>query len=358
MSKRILAINPGSTSTKVALYDDLTLIGQVTIRHSIDELGQYPTLQDQLPLRTQAVLDLLTQKKIELSSIDAIVGRGGLLHPLPQGGTYAINEEMLDDLRVNRYGVHASNLGALIAHQLSQLHHQPCFIVNPVVVDEMIAEARVTGIPGIQRASRYHALNQKAIAHRFAKELHRRYEELTLVITHLGGGISVGLHRNGRTVDVNNALGGDGPFSPERAGTTPLFDLVNLCFSGLYTREQIYSMLVGKGGLAGHLGTADGREIVARIEQGDSHAESIMAAMCYQVAKEIGSLVAVAQSEIDGVILTGGLAYNDYIVSTIKHYLPSNYPIYVFPGEDELLALVEGTLAVLNGEVCVLSYNT
>lgn len=358
MNKRILAINPGSTSTKVAIYDDLELIGQVTIRHSLDELAHYKTLQDQLPLRTQAVIDLLNQKNIPLNSIDAIVGRGGLLHPLPQGGTYAINDEMLEDLQMNRYGVHASNLGALIAHQLARQYQQPTFIVNPVVIDEMIPEARITGIPGIYRASRYHALNQKAIAHRFAKEIHRRYEDLTLVIAHLGGGISVGLHREGRTIDVNNALGGDGPFAPERAGTTPLFDLVNLCYSGLYTKEQVYSMLVGKGGLAGHLGTADGREIVSRIEQGDTHAESVVAAMCYQIAKEIGSLYAVAQREVDGVILTGGLAYNDYLVSTIKRYLPSDYPIYVFPGEDELLALVEGTLAVLNGEVEVLSYNT
>ena len=348
MSKRILAINPGSTSTKVALYDDLLLVGQVTIRHPTTELSQYPSLIAQLPLRTQAVMQLLEQKQISLESIDAFVGRGGLLHPLPNGGTYRINDKMIHDLQASRFGVHASNLGALIAHELAQYHHQPCFIVNPVVVDELAPEARMTGIPFMQRLSRYHALNQKAIAQRYAKETSKNYRDIIVVVAHLGGGISVGLHRHGRVIDVNNALGGDGPFSPERAGTLPTFDLMNLCFSGQYTIDEVRQMIVGNGGLVGHCGTSDAKLLVEQAVAGNKAVEQVLTAMCYQIAKEIGALYAVARGPLDGVLITGGLAYNTWIIDTICSYLPDHYNIKVYPGEDELLALVEGTLAVLS----------
>ena len=348
MSNKILAINPGSTSTKVALFDDHQLVGQVTIRHDNQELSAFPNLVSQLPLRTTAVLQLLQEKNVDLKNITAFVGRGGLLHPLPVGGTYRINEKMLHDLRTNRFGVHASNLGALIAFELARYHQQPCFIVNPVVVDELCPEARVTGIPFIQRVSRYHALNQKAIARRFAQQINKSYQEVVLVVAHLGGGISVGLHRHGKVVDVNNALGGDGPFSPERAGTVPTFDLMNLCFSGQYTEDEVKQLLVGKGGLVGHCGTSDARQLVERVEAGDHAVEHVLTSMCYQIAKEIGSLYAVAQAPVDGVLLTGGLAYNHWIVQKIQSFLPSHFHVVVFPGEDELLALAEGALAVLN----------
>jgi len=348
MDYLLLIINPGSTSTKVAIFINDKLIQESVLKHDVNILSTFPTINDQLEFRKQIIIEFLEEHRYKIEDIDVFVGRGGMLKALKQGGTYLVTDEMLDDLRTCKYGAHASNLGALIAHEFASPLHRSAYIVNPVSVDEIEDIARVSGLNGIDRTSVFHVLNQKAIAKRHAKFLGKPYDELNLIVCHLGGGISVGLHKKGKVIDVNNALGGDGPFSPERAGQLPTFPLVELCYSGKYTKTEVKKLLVGQGGLVSYLGTSNGLEIEKRIKSGDTEAEFYFKAMAYNVVKEIGSLYFIAQGKVDGIVITGGLAYNHRFIEYLESYIEPIQPIIVYPGEDEMRALAEGTLSVLS----------
>ncbi|WP_172632711.1 MULTISPECIES: butyrate kinase [Thermoanaerobacter] len=345
----ILVINPGSTSTKVAVFRDKEPVFTETLRHSTEELSKYKSIIDQFEFRTQAILNMLKEKGISLSEIDAIVGRGGLLKPI-ESGTYIVNEKMIEDLKKAERGEHASNLGGIIAYTLAKEHNIPAYIVDPVVVDELEDIARITGMPEIEKSSIFHALNQKAIARRLAADLNKKYEEVNLIIAHLGGGISIGAHKHGRVVDVNDALNGEGPFSPERAGGLPVLDLVKLCYSGKYTYQEMKKKLIGQGGIVAHLGTNDVREVYKKIEEGDKKAELVLEAMAYQTAKEIGAMAVVLKGHVDAIGITGGIAYNEDFVKRISERVKFIAPVYVYPGEDEMLALAQGAYRVLSGE--------
>ncbi|WOV88902.1 butyrate kinase [Sporosarcina oncorhynchi] len=348
-SFRILVINPGSTSTKIGVYDDDQLVMEETLRHSNEELARFSSISDQYSFRKGTILHSIEQGGVELASLNAVCGRGGLLRPI-SGGTYEVNDVMIEDLKNGYSGQHASNLGGIIANEIASFLDIPAFIVDPVVVDEMHPLARVSGFSLISRKSIFHALNQKAVARRFAKQTGKSYEELRLIVTHMGGGITVGAHRYGKVIDVNNGLHGDGPFSPERAGTVPSGELVELCYSGTYFRKEVMTKLVGQGGLVGYLGTNDAVTVEKRIQNGDKEAEHIYEAMAYQVAKEIGSAAAVLEGQVDGIILTGGLAYGKQYVEMIASRVGWIADVIVYPGEDELQALAEGALRVLTGE--------
>ncbi|MGN1399969.1 MAG: butyrate kinase [Bacillus sp. (in: firmicutes)] len=346
---RILVINPGSTSTKIGVYqNDLPLL-EKTIRHNDRELGKYGEIIEQYEFRKQVILEELDEEGINVSKLNAICGRGGLLRPI-QGGTYEVNGRMIEDLKTGYSGQHASNLGGIIAHEIAKGLNIPSFIVDPVVVDELEPIARVSGFPGIERRSIFHALNQKAVARRIAKQSGRPYEQMRYIVAHMGGGITVGVHCNGKVIDVNNGLNGDGPFSPERAGTVPAGDLVKLCYSGDYYREEVLKKLVGQGGLAGYLGTSDAVKVEKMIKAGHKEAALLYEAMAYQVAKEIGSASAVLQGRIDAIILTGGLAYGKEFVRKISERVDWIADVITHPGENELQALAEGALRILRGE--------
>ncbi len=346
---RVLVINPGSTSTKIGVYENENLLMEETIRHSSEILAKYPSVISQYDARKEAILETLRNSSLELNELDAICGRGGLLRPI-EGGTYAVNAEMLQDLETGFSGQHASNLGGMLAHEIAKELTIPAYIVDPVVVDELADIARISGFSKIQRKSIFHALNQKAVARRFAKQRGGKYEDFRLIVTHMGGGITVGVHSHGKVIDVNNGLHGDGPFSPERAGTVPAGELVELCFSGNYYRDEVMKKLVGAGGLVGYLGTNDAVEVERRIEKGDLFAKEIYDAMAYQVAKEIGSAAAVLNGKVDAIILTGGLAYGKEFVRQISNRINWIADIVVYPGEDELQALAEGAIRVMSGE--------
>lgn len=356
-SFRVLVINPGSTSTKIGVFQDETLLLEHTIRHATEKIAQFPSIIDQYTFRKDAILQVLEDEQIKLSTLDAVCGRGGLLRPI-EGGTYSVNDAMIEDLRTGYFGQHASNLGGIIAREIATELMIPSFIVDPVVVDELSSIARISGSPLIQRKSIFHALNQKAVARRYAKDNGKPYEELRLIITHMGGGVTVGAHAGGKVIDVNNGLHGDGPFSPERAGSVPIGDLVELCFSGTFYRDDIMKSLVGEGGLVGYLGTNDAVEVEKKIAAGDEEAKLIYDAMAYQIAKEIGSAAAVLDGKVDAIILTGGIAYGKEFVETISSKVRWIADIAVYPGEDELQALSEGAIRVLSGEETARVYPT
>lgn len=349
MNYQVLVINPGSTSTKIGVFKGETLVMENTIRHATEEIAQYPSIIDQYSFRKEAILEALGVEGIVISQFDAVCGRGGLLRPI-EGGTYAVNEAMIEDLKQGYSGQHASNLGGILASEIAAGLGVPSFIVDPVVVDELAPLARISGFSLINRKSIFHALNQKAVARRYAKQVDRKYEDLRLIVTHLGGGITVGAHVGGKVVDVNNGLHGDGPFSPERAGTVPIGELVDLCFSGKYFRSEVMKSLVGEGGLVGYLGTNDAVLVEKRIAAGDEKAKLIYDAMAYQIAKEIGSAAAVLEGQIDAIILTGGLAYGKEFIKQISSKIDWIAEVSVYPGEDELQALAEGAIRVLSGE--------
>ncbi|MGC9312831.1 MAG: butyrate kinase [Sediminispirochaetaceae bacterium] len=355
MTERILVINPGSTSTKIAVFEGEKEILNKTIRHDSKELSRFETITDQYDFRADIIKESLKQEGISPDSFDAVIGRGGLLRPIP-GGVWAVNEQMISDLREGVSGQHASNLGGLIAHEIAEVSHAPSMIADPVVVDEMEDVARISGHPELPRLSIFHALNQKAVARRAAKELRRPYEEINLIIAHMGGGISVGAHVKGKVIDVNNALNGEGPFSPERSGTLPAGLLVELCFSGKYGKKEIMKMLKGNGGYMAYLGTADGREVEKRVNDGDKEADLIFRAMVYQVAKEIGALSTTMQGRVDGIILTGGLAYSELMTSRIKERVEFLGRVFVYPGEGEIEALRDSALRVLRKETGAQNY--
>ena len=359
---RILVINPGSTSTKMAVYEDEKPLVLRSISHAAKELAQFDDVMEQQDYRRQLILDELRQMDIPLE-FDAVIGRGGLVKPIA-GGVYEINQLMIDD---THSGIalhnHACNLGCLLAHEIAESINskqptangqQPkcrAFIADPGVVDELNDYARISGSPLMNRICIWHALNQRAIARRYAAEVGRSYEDLNLIICHMGGGISVAAHDHGRAVDANNALDGEGPFSPERAGSLPASDLIRLCFSGKYTEKQLLKRIAGKAGLNAHLGTNNVKEILERIqEDGDTQAELILNAMIYHVAKNIAAEAAVLCGKIDAILLTGGLAHSDYIVSRLRQRIGFLAPVRCFPGEDEMEALALNALAVLRGE--------
>lgn len=347
MDYLILAINPGSTSTKVAVYYNSKLVKEQTLRHDVEELKVFKSIIDQADFRRNVIIDFIKEHDYELKDFDVFVGRGGMMKPLKNGGTYLVNKEMLRDLRSGEYGYHASNLGAILADGFAKEFNRPAYIVNPVCIDEFEDISRISGQKLIERRSVFHALNQKAIAMQFAKDIKKDYKDINLIVTHLGGGISVGLHKKGRVIDCNNALGGDGPFSPERTGTIPTYPLVDLCFSGEYTKEEVKKLLVGQGGLVSYLGTNDARVVEERINAGDQEAKLHYDAMAYNVVKEIGSLYFAAKGEIDGILITGGIAYSDYFIKYLKDHINPIMPIKVYPGEDEMRSLAEGAMRVM-----------
>lgn len=344
-----LIINPGSTSTKIAVFEDENLIFEKTLRHTNEELSVYHKVAEQFEFRKQLILEALNENSIPVDSLDAVVGRGGLLKPI-EGGTYTVNDRLVEDLKINVKGEHASNLGGLIARSIADEVNIPSFIVDPVVVDEMDDVARISGHPLFERISIWHALNQKAVARRAAKEkFNKDYKDMNFVVVHLGGGISVGAHKKGKVIDVNNALNGEGPFSPERSGSLPAEELVRISFSGKYTEAEIKKMIVGKGGISAYLGTNSAKDVSDRAKAGDEQARLIYSAMAYQVAKAVGEYAVVLDGEVDAILITGGIAYDRYFVDMIEKKVKFIADVITYPGEDELLALAQGGLRVLNG---------
>ncbi|MCQ2524406.1 MAG: butyrate kinase [Lachnospiraceae bacterium] len=349
MSYFSLIINPGSTSTKIGVFEDETLLFEETLRHSTEEIAQYATIVDQKDFRKNIILNLLKEKNFDINKLDVCVGRGGMLKPIP-GGTYAVTDELLNDLKIGKQGQHASNLGGILAREIADSIGKPSYIVDPVVVDELLPTSRYSGVPELPRTSVFHALNQKAVAKRYAKEIGKKYEDLNLVVVHMGGGVSVGPHKNGKVVDIFNALDGDGAFSPERAGSVPVGALVKMCFSGQYTEKEVYKKLVGNGGFNAYLGTNDMRDVEKMVNEGNEKAAEIREAFIQQMAKNIGAMATVLEGKVDQIIVTGGIAYDKAVVAGLKARCEWIAPFTVYPGEDELLALAQGGLRVLTGE--------
>ncbi len=355
MSIKSLIINPGSTSTKIGVFEDETLLFEETLRHSTEEISQYASIVDQKDFRKDIIVNLLAEKDFDIKSLNVVVGRGGMLKPIP-GGTYEVTDALLEDLKIGKQGQHASNLGGILAREIGDSIGVPSYIVDPVVVDELMPIARYSGVPELPRTSVFHALNQKAVAKRYAKEQGVPYESLNLVVVHMGGGVSVGAHDKGRIVDVFNALDGDGAFSPERAGAVPSGALIKMCFSGQYTEKEVYKKIVGGGGFNAYCGTNDMRDVEKMADEGDAHAIEVREAFILQMAKDIGSMACVLSGKIDQIIVTGGIAYDKAVVAGLKARCEWMAPFTVYPGEDELLALTQGALRVMNGEEAAKEY--
>jgi butyrate kinase len=354
---RIIAINPGSTSTKIAVYENETPVLIKNITHSAEDLAPFEKITDQFEYRKNIIYKLLQEADIRLDLVRAIVGRGGLVKPI-ESGVYLVNEKMKQDLINSPLGAeHASNLGGLIAADLAKLiPNSKAYIANPVVVDELDDIARYSGHPLLPRISIFHALNQKAVARQHAKSLMQKYEDMNFIVVHLGGGITVGAHKKGRVVDVNQGLDGDGPFSPERTGTLPVGALIRLCFSGNYTEAEMLKMNKGAGGLVAYLGTNSAYEVEQLAQNGDENAKKIFAAMAYQVAKEIGAMYAVLNGEVDGILITGGVAHSKWFVNQISQRVHKMAPIHIYPGEDEMRALAFNGLRIIRGETLAKEY--
>lgn len=352
--ERILAINPGATSTKFAVYEGEKPLLKKTVEHSVDDLGHFARVIDQHEYRLSNIFELLAQADIKLETIKAVVGRGGLLKPL-SGGTYSVCAGMLADLAAAERGEHASNLGAVMADAVAKQLGAPAFIVDPVSVDEMMPVARISGLPGLERVSMVHALNTKAVARKVAKDQGKRYEDMNMVVAHLGTGVSVTPHLKGRMIDVNNAKE-EGPFSPDRCGGLPAGALVKLCFSGKYSYQELKEMMISKGGIYAYLGTKDMREVEKMADAGNEQAKLLLDALSYQIAKEIGAMATTLAGEVDCIILTGGIAYSAAIVSDVTRRVRFIAPVVVVPGEEELEALAFGALRVLRGEEQAQSY--
>lgn len=352
---RILAINPGATSTKIAVYEEEALLFKKSVEHSVQDLERFSRVFDQYQYRLDLVLEALKNENVNLETLAAIVGRGGLLKPLA-GGTYSVNEKMVEDLKKAEGGEHASNLGAVMASNLANKLNVPAFIVDPVSVDEMEPVARISGLADIQRISLSHALNMKAVARKVAKEMGKKYEEVNFVVVHLGTGVSVTPHKNGKMIDVNNAKA-EGPFSPDRCGGLPADQLVKLCFSGKYSFDELKEMLSSKGGFYSYFGTKDAREVEAMALEGNEQANIVLDALAYQVSKEIGAMAAVLEGNVDRIILTGGIAYSKRIVEDIIRRVKFIAPVEIIPGEEELESLAFGALRVIRGEEVAAIYN-
>ncbi len=346
---QILVINPGSTSTKVSLFEGEKEIFTKNIKHKVEELSRFNKASDQDLYRMEIIIKSLQENNVDATRIKAIVGRGGLLKPI-EGGTYRVNQQMVADLRRGVQGDHPSNCGGLIAYAIAKNIGCEAFIVDPVVVDELQDLARLSGMPLIRRRSIFHALNQKAVAREAAKQLGKKYTEINVIVAHLGGGITVGAHRRGRVIDVNNGLDGDGPYSPERSGGVPVGDLVKVCFSGEYTFAEMKKLIKGHGGVVAYLGTNDMRYVEEEVKKGNEEFRKIYEGIAYQVAKEIGACAAVLEGEVDCICITGGLAFSDLMVNWITKRVKWIAPVLLFPGEEEMRALALGALRVLRGE--------
>jgi butyrate kinase len=357
---KILVINPGSTSTKIAVMelniaadeekDGIKKVFSINVKHNSEEIDTFKCIADQYQWRKQSVLETLKENNIEISEIKYVIGRGGLIRNIPSG-IYRINDAMLHDLKIGFNGEHACNLGGLIANDIAKQLGLESFIADPVVVDELEAVAKISGHPAFERKSVFHALNQKAIARTYSKKIGKKYEELNLIVVHMGGGVSIGSHRKGLVIDVNQALNGEGPFSPERSGTLPVGDLIKACFSGKYTERELNKMVVGKGGYVAYLGTNDALEVENRIKDGDKEAEFYSSAMAYQIAKEIGAASTVLEGNVDAILLTGGMAYDEPFVKEISKKIHHIAPIDIFPGEDEMYALALNVFLLLKNEI-------
>ena len=355
MGLKSLIINPGSTSTKIGVFEDETLLFDETLRHSTEEIAQYDSIFAQKDFRKNIILDFLKEKNFDVKSLDFVVGRGCMLKPIP-GGTYEVTDALLEDLKVGVQGQHASNLGGILAKEIGDSVGVPSYIVDPVVVDEMMDIARYSGCKEFPRVSKFHALNQKAVAKRYAKEVGKKYEDLNLIVVHMGGGCSVGPHKNGKVIDIFNALDGDGAFSPERAGAVPPGALIKACFSGKYSEKEVYKMLVGNGGFNSYVGTNDMRDVEKMVNDGDKNAAEVREAFILQMAKDIGSMACVLNGKVDQIIVTGGIAYDKVVVAGLKERCEWIAPFTVYPGEDELLALAQGGLRVMNKEEAAKPY--
>lgn len=355
MSYKILTINPGSTSTKIAVFDDETELFSKTLRHSAEEIKKFPTIASQFQYRKDMISSELQAAGFDLRAFNIIVGRGGLIKPI-ESGIYEVTEALAYDLEHPVMGEHASNLGGLIARDLvREIPGVKAYIADPVVVDELAPIARISGHPALNRVSIFHALNQKMIGRTYAKENNKKYEELNLIIAHMGGGISVGAHRQGKVIDVNNALDGDGPFSPERSGGMPAGALVEICFSGK-SKSEIQKMLKGNGGVVAYLNTNDIREVAEKSQHSPEYA-LILQAMCYQVAKEIGAMATVLNGQVDAILLTGGIAYSELVTTSITEKVKFIAPVKTYPGEDEMRALAMNGLMVLRKEIAPKEYH-
>lgn len=349
MPIRSLIINPGSTSTKIGVFEDENLLFDETLRHSTEEIAQFDSILAQKDFRKNIIMSFLEKKNLDIKTLDVIVGRGGLLKPIP-GGTYAVSDALLHDLEIGVQGQHASNLGGILAKEIGDSIGAPAYIVDPITVDELEAPARYSGAPELPRASVFHALNQKAVARRYAGEINKPYDSLNLIVVHMGGGVSVGAHQKGKVIDVFNALDGDGAFSPERAGAVPPGALIKMCFSGKYTEKEVYKKIVGNGGFNAYLGTNDMRDVEKMVDEGDEKAKELRTAFIFQIAKDIGSMAAVLCGKVDRIIATGGIAYDNAVIDGLKERCEWIAPFTVYPGEDELLALAQGGLRVMRGE--------
>lgn len=345
--KNILAINPGSTSSKIGYFEDSNCISSITIHHSHEEISQYNSIIDQYPMRKSAIIAWLKKLNIEVKTLDAVVGRGGLLRPT-HGGTFKVNESILSDLKSGRYGFHASNIGAVLAYEIASMANVDAYIVDPVTTDELCPLARYSGHPDIDRVSAFHALNQKAAARVICDKLKKKYSEVNLIIAHLGGGSTIAAHEKGKVIDVNHGLE-EGPFTPERSGSLPVLEIIKMAYSGKYTQDEIKKQIVGHGGMVAYTGSSDVKNLVETAEKGDTKVKEILEAMVYQVCKEIGACSTVLKGSVDGIIVTGGIAFSEFITDRIKERTSFIAPIYILPGENELLSMTSGVLRVLNG---------
>ncbi|WP_368645982.1 butyrate kinase [Alkalibacterium putridalgicola] len=349
MKQLILVINPGSTSTKVSLYNKLDVLATNTIRHRTDKLAQFKGVIDQKEFRKKLIIGFMEKEGYLPQDLTAVAGRGGLLKPIP-GGTYIVEEEMLKDLREEKYNTHASNLGAILAKEIAELAGVKAYIVDPVVVDELDDIARISGLKGIERRSVVHALNQKAVARKILQQKSKVYETSNVIVAHLGGGASIGAHQNGKMIDVVNGLDGEGPFTPERTGGLPLYDFAKMILEQQLDLDQVKKLLAGNGGMKSYLNEIDIRNVLDMINKGDKEAELILRAMTYQLAKAIGEMATVLKGKVDVIILTGGGSYSEFIVSHTKERVEWIAPVEVMPGEMEMDALHEGVMRVLNKE--------
>ncbi len=356
MTHKILVINPGSTSTKIAVYDKRNQLFLKNIKHDLEKLRSFEHIADQFAFRKETIVEEVKNAGLDISKVQIVVGRGGLLKPIP-GGVYEINEAMIHEL-THPVSEHESNLGGLIAHEIAKDigPEVKAYIVDPICVDEMEEIARISGMPELPRKSIFHALNQRAVARTYARENGKRYEELNLLVAHMGGGVSVGCHCRGRVIDTNNGLNGDGPMTPERTGGLPVGQLAELCFSGKYTRQEVMKKIKGWGGFCAYLGTNDVIEIERRIQEGDEFAQLVFNAMAYQVAKEIGGMSTVVKGEVDAILLTGGVAYSTRMVDAITERVKHLGPVRVYPGEGEMNALALNAYLVMTGELEVKTY--
>lgn len=352
MSKifRVLAINPGSTSTKVGVYEGETMVYEGVVRHSAEELAKCGGVIEQAPMRMELIRNLLQKENIDLASMDAFVGRGGIVKPM-RSGVYTINDKLMDDLKeLPSAKRHASALGGIFARQLGEQYGKPSFIADPVVVDERADIAKVSGLPNVERTCIFHCLNQKAIARQYCADHGKSYNDSRLVVAHMGGGVSVGAHENGIVIDVNDAIGGEGPFSPERIGTLPVKTVLDMCFGGEYTKEQLYGFCSKAGGFVAHFGTNSALDVENMVKAGDERAKLVFEALGYGVAKCIGEMATVLKGRVDAIVLTGGLAYSKLLCAYISERVSFIAPIAIYPGESELGALASSAMRVLSGE--------